>query len=833
MAGPQSTNSGEPTTQNEHLVVMDVESIQVSEERVTPSQLLQTVKPPADYALTNFLSRPVNINNDVWSEGSSYTDSWPIMQLLLQDSNIAEKLSGYVRMRATLNVEVISNASPFQYGAIQFSMKPCGGPYSGGKRVMGAAYDTNATYSDNLSQCSMLPNVVLIPTSNGSVKLTQPFIYHNEWLDLTDQDALSYYVELAAVSVGPLRTASADVGNPVDLSFYAWLTDVELMGPSALVPNSLSSSFSTVGSVAGTLKDVPNIGPFARAAEVAANAASSVASYFGYSHPVPQDPVVAVSIDPTAGLSTTHTSVHMDMLSMDANNALSVGSGGLGFEQGDNLALDNIVTREAILADGVWDTSASKFDTLFKASVQPDLARVDSETGNNGNLYMRYHFTPLSHVAKLFSYWRGDITFKFKFYPSKFHRGKLRLAFDPARDQGVLELTNVTKQITKVVDISEEPEFEMTIPYMSALEWLRTDDQETVAIPSSSIRHYDLGGNAVGYSRANSNGVIRLEVLNRLSTPNLSASVPFTISVCAASGFEFALPRDEYVTVFSYSSPASVNSKKDKVYMGEKILSLRDLIKRYVKYTTFSSPSLTNGATYTRLQIAMRRTPLPPGPATSGLVDTVVANFNRTADIAYSITAMSPITWMYGAFLGFRGGYNWKFVPSIHDGDLTNITVTRDRSNRAAALATKMYDMAAYTGSGGVTTSPSYAAHATVFGRGIDGPIGLAKARGINGMALNLAPVNPHCAVSAPMYSANKWHSYFPGIFGRGSGLLPDQDSANDNIVVAVDFTSPPGVFNTDPGLVDAYVAAADDMSYVFYTGPCKMYASVAPKYPV
>lgn len=792
--------------------------------------------------LKNYFSRPVQIGTYSWSEGSNIFKSFFPLHLFLTSSTMADKIKSYPRIRATINLEFVLNASPYQYGGLVMSIKPLATEYGGA-----VAYSTQ-TAAQNVSQMVMLPHVMIDPAKNTSAKMSIPFICPNEWWDAVSVSDLKLAAKASIQSIDVLRSCSSEVGNPIDISVYCFLTDVELMGTSQLnskdevVGTKWSDKVGEASASLGIMADVPVIGPYAKAASVIGGGVSKVMRFFGFSHPVPGGPVQYSAMNPTTGMAVTQGSVAYDILAADPANGLAVGNAGLGFDCGDELALKNIVTRPGYLGAGMWESSTSADERIFASCVSPEIHFWNTlSNGPSGWIYDQHWMTPMSHTSAAFAYWRGDITFTVKFFPSRFHRGKVKLTYEPAGEVGSTTKTDTSRQLSKIVDLAYASEVDFTIPYMSTTEWLHiNEDYLGSVIPSPATQHFEFGDlSGLGYDSRAHNGTFRLDVLNRLTGPNAVDGVPFIIMIRGAENLEFAQPK-QISNRFSYLPLATVNSQDETVtggtlvpaseepgshlrYMGETILSIRELIKRMTFYTSITPHPSSKTLTKARVQIRMKRLPLTPGPRSQ--VDQSVRNRANTANVPYLIAANNYITWFYSAFLGVRGGVYWRFVPNEPSFDSTSNTMTVSRTQEEDStykgLLAETVSREEIFGSYASTTH-DIPAYVNVFDSTSTWPLTTGF-----GASVATSRVNPQNGVSVPMYSQNKFRST-RALDGIVDESVPNGDGNFDNIIIQKDFLSS-GVANAPVPTIDAYVAAADDMSFVFYCGPPPIYYGASP----
>lgn len=848
-ATPASVGIYAPQSTNEHnQVTMEMGPIREVDVSV-PASSSSGLDAGLDdnFNLKKFLSRPVQIDTFTWAEGASISSSISPLKVLVESTSISRKLDGYSRLRCSLNVEIVVNASPYQYGALFTSLKPSGGNYGNIDRVGGARYKSFESETLCIGQMSMLPNGVVVPAENSSVKLSAPFVFPNEWIDLTDRGAggqTDFAFSLAFRSLGPLRTASSEVGNPLTINVFAWMTDVQIMGPSQIAVNGMiSDTASAVANAAGALTSVPTIGPYATAAEVVARATSTVARFFGFSHPVPNIPIEGTIIDPTPSFASAHTSNHMNVLSLDPGNGMTVGSGPLGYELPDEMVISNICSRPAVLTQGLWTAAAVEGSPLFTACVTPSLVYSEGLSGTGGQPYNVTNFPPTAFAAYNFAFWRGDMTFTLRFFPSKFHRGKIRVLYDPA---GLPGITDPTLIQTKVVDISESATISFEVPYMSNLAWLQNDDPTLVFIPGPTTSHWAVqSSSGLDHSSTYHNGVIRFEVLNSLTGPNNLADVPFVVYVHSNS-MEFSLPQ-EHENLVSGRDMISINGLTDNppgptsggdhilrddtklnlTYMGEKVVSLRDLIKRTTLVTTLATDPLVTRYENVRFQAIMRRTPMPPLFNTDGF-PYEVSDFAGTGNVSASLTKMTPLCWIGMAFIGVRGGYMWKFVPKNTE-ETFDIKLTRYHKSQSEALAMKLFPAEEITGAFATSSisTPAYLSTTAPYYSN-----SYLNDKSNTGTALALPNVIPTVSALVPMYSQNKWYTTQAVVVprpGTTDNTPPDTDQGYDNMILTVDY-KPKAAVDSPSVIVDAYCAAADDLSMVFFCGLPPIYTGGPPK---
>lgn len=651
-----------------------------------------------DTSLGAWFSRPALIDTIQWTEGTQLSGAILPWYEYFNTLSVYRKIQGYSRLRAKLVIKFVINATPFQYGALLVTYKPLvnrtGDPgaldFSGG--TIGSATNSQQV----LMALSQRPHVMLYPQTCEGAEMELPFIYSDNWMPLEGitgfDNSLKSMGEIIYESFGVLSTASAPTLNPVTISVFAYAKDVELSGPTIQSGDEyadggpISKPAAVISKAAGLLTSIPVIGPYMMATSVGMSYISRIARIFGYSNPPTINNVVAFTNDYLPSLADTQISTHSNKLSLDPKNELTIDPRTVGSNPGDELIISNYAKRPSYLFTSTWATSDGPSTNLAEIYITPELAHTISATGLNGGTYNVSQMTPMAHVSQMFSYWTGDIKVKFQFLCSKFHRGRVRLVFDPS---GPWVVTDPVLQINEVIDLAETTTFEFTVPYMAKSLWLPTTGHPLLFANSSDL-FADRGNPPFPYvttvpgqpSIPRFNGALRLEVINELSAPLDTANVPILIFVSAADNFELAGPRSIIQESASYASPyvlqsgdepaptdeggnsqrGYVSSKNTMVTMGEVAVSIRDLFHRAVCSwsTSFVCTPSTSTARMSGFNLILPRMPRFPGAYPNGY-DRV--DDYTTASTPYNSTSFTPLTWFIPCFTGYRGGIRWRLQP--------------------------------------------------------------------------------------------------------------------------------------------------------------------------
>jgi hypothetical protein len=648
-----------------------------------------------DVALSNFLKRPVEIYSTTWNESDTVTTTANFFpwKAYLTNSYIKDKLKNYAYIKFDLKLKFMVNASPFYYGAKLVSYQPLQDFHAGG-------IPTTYQIRNNILY-SQRPHIWIYPQNNEGGELTLPFLYYWNMVPLNYAINAENLGRIDLLNVVPLASANGVTGTGVSIVVYAWAENVTISGPTCQLllqsdeyDGPVSSVASAVATGAGYLSKIPIIGRFATATQIGANAIASIASMFGFTN----TPVISDTqpYRPNAFpvLASTEQGYPIDKLTVDPKNEVSVDPGCVGISPSDELMISNIASKESYLTSITWSTSHDPNRILFTAAVTPTL--LDKPLTSNSERFL----TPMAWVAMLFKYWRGDIIFRFKFVCTQYHRGRVRISYDPMGDNtnhiGSVSDTQTTVFNT-VVDLTKDTNVEVRVPYCQALAWLKHD--RTLArgwTASASPANY--------YEEKINNGILNVRVLTKLTAPVASSDVSFLVSVRAAENFELACPADidskisyfeiqsdsyectESISIVAGHGPSTSDPNRYLINMGENVVSLRQLLHRY-NFVTSTNDSLSGDDSFFTWTI--NRMPPTPGYDPTGR-STAVGLIATGSNFPYNFCAWTTISWISAAFIGQRGSVNWSFNP-ICDAELRCLyfgrnTVPNDPSESLGAL---------------------------------------------------------------------------------------------------------------------------------------------------
>jgi hypothetical protein len=787
-----------------------------------------------DIGLGSFLSRPTLIDTTTWTTSSVISVLKTIRPwfLFLNNTQIKKKIDNYAFLRGNLHIKVVLNGTPFQYGM----MRMCYSPLLG---FVGDKITVPSPINPILVPYSQQPGFYLYPQANAGGEMKLPFFLHKNWLDITSASEVQNMGTLNFVVYNPLRTAVSGGTTSVTLRVYAWMSDVQLMGAtSKLVLQAdeygkgvISAPASALASVAQSLSHVPIIGRFARATEIGASAVSKIATLFGYTNvPVIAD-VHGYTPMNAPMMASAHIGTQVQKLALDPKQELSIDPSPHGIGSVDELSLSYLKTKESYFAATSWSTSDSDGTQLFNMRVNPFQATsIDINNASSVSVGRQTYHVPLSYVGSLFKNWRGDIIVRMKVVCTKFHKGRLKISYDP---RGDITTTDPAENAvyTEILDIGEKDDVELRIPYHQDLPWLDIDQNLTDNWSP---------GNSLPPRAGIDNGIITVRVLTGLTAP-VSGTINLNFFVRGAENFEFANPAghigpdasnrvpsffqlqaEDLTDVVSsqvmMGTPAKTGVDRYALNYGECVGSLRNVLHRYVIQDTVSTANAETGFGYLLYRKLYKRMPYTPGyqltwPVSANRV--VAASGTR----AYAFNTMHPISWVSGMFLGYRGGVNVNVtVHSDKYGFLDDIKVVRATDALENTVANRYFSYHANLPTGASDSRKSF-----FLGRQQSLRDGLA------GFAVTSNKTNASVCFNLPDFNNRNFSLVDPSFYNLGSNIdgTDEQGALMDVKFSAVDDTQ--NNLTRNVTVQSAIGAGADWTNLFFLCCPTVFYQTANP----
>lgn len=599
---------------------------------------------------------------------------------------------------------MVISGTQFHYGRALVSYNPY---------TLGDAVTVDRQFiPQDLIAASQKPHFFLNPTNNEGGQLELPFFWPDNFLEIpkADWDGMG---EITIQSFGNLK--HANLGNdPVTVTIYIWASDVVLTMPTSHDPPLVSQSgrrpkrslgprnagnrmsndeygsgiiskpAAAIAKAAGQLSDLPIIGPYMVASQIAAGSLANIAKLFGYSRPAVITDIGLYKPSPAGNLANTDAADAVQKLTLDSKAELSVDPRTVGLTGEDEMGIVQYATRESYLTQFDWAPTDNPDKLLWNTRVLPmQLSTIDTEI----------HMTPLAHIATAFESWQGSLKFRFQVVKSNFHKGRLLIRWDP---NAFTSVVNYNTNYSRVVDIADLDDFEIVVGWGQSQPWKNCGDP------------YSTGSNFSTSTRLNENttegnGILEISVLNELVSPSTDSDVTINVFVSACEDIKFAAPTNDKIRQFSlFKPPGTLLSQSgipdknesetttDKptggapindigttsdpddptylVYYGDPPTSIRELIKRYCFTRGWAMPAATvdtlrvNGLRNKNLPYFVGWDPSGVDLATDG---TTPQTLGSTAFL----------TWFMPSYAGYKGAVRKKYM--FENAGNTNPNVVR------------------------------------------------------------------------------------------------------------------------------------------------------------
>jgi hypothetical protein len=794
--------------------------------------------------------------------------------LFFDNSRNVNRLANFNLMRSRLCVKFVVNGNGFYYGRLLASYNPLPG-------FDQVSVDRGLGLSVDSIGASQRPHIYINPTECQGGTLCVPFAHYQNALRVPS----AQWAEMGEVTVRQLNVlknvnVAPAAGQELTLSVFVWAEDVSLSVPTSsnpttiipqgievVVPQSdeygdtpVSAVASTVARVAGKLTNVPFIGKFAKATQLGAGFVGDIGKLFGFSRPAIIDPLQVYVPRYVGGLANVNTPEAVNKLSLDVKQEVTVDPSVVGVGSADEMGIVALAKRQSYYTTFPWQTAGNVYagagTKLFQTQVMPTVFQTLAPTVSS---LTEYHLTPSGMVALPFKYWGGSMEFRFQIVSSNFHRGRLRVVWDPDSLTGGVSSTGYNTMYTRIIDIADMRDFTFKVGWGKEYSFLpvRNPMQLEDGLPVPSYANGDDAHLTLG--KIYGNGTLSVYVVNDLTTPNpdpaVDASVEVNVFVNMCDDARFAEPTDAAISNISYfpstapvqpqmlevvpesdeqvaevqlSAPDSTNvttsvgasgSTDDHmmdVFFGEQIVSIRELLKRYCLHSACVTGSSSNENSGFTMNLTQPDFPYYKGYCPDGPHDSV--------DGKFGYCHMTYLNYFSPCYVAYRGGIRRKYLA-------TRNPYSNGASGEFYAATTLTDVYASVTRDDGVTKSLTsnssyspysfeqqlslfkFAFQSTNINSGFSSLIVNNCQSEANGAYVTPAQLNPSLEVELPFYTNRRFFN------ARRINLVDTRTVTDENPPVhTLQVTG-------NRCAVLSYVAAAEDFSLSFFMGVPRMYS--------
>jgi hypothetical protein len=451
-----------------------------------------------------------------------------------------------------------------------------------------------------------------------------------------------------------------------------------------------------------------------KATQMAAGATAAIARLFGYSRPVMIETGVPYIPTPVGNLANANVKDTSTKLTLDIKQELTVDPRTMGLGAVDEMTITSISQRESWLTKFGWETADPTETLLWNTEVNPV-----TWTENGDEL----HLPACAFATIPFRWWRGTMKYRFQVVASSFHKGRLRISYDP----NFQETDEYNTNYTYIIDLAKERDFTVDVGWGATTAFLRhlTPGLDDVNYSDGALTLSPLGFR---------NGTLSVYVVNELTVPNSTINNNIEINVFISTGddFEVASPNSADMRSYSYFPVAmaqaatpvaremtveeyvkqqlpkrkldsqageeynqpdadltqnevepmkldasesmavkiSPTDKSGCVFFGDPVSSFRQCLKRYNLHSVVG----LSGNDYRFFINVNSDFPYYRGYAPSAVNETTLPALGT----AYNFCTMTLLNYLTPAFTARRGGLRWKYARIAGDLDgSTPIVVSR------------------------------------------------------------------------------------------------------------------------------------------------------------
>ena len=661
-----------------------------------------------DYDFNKFLHRTVKLAEYEWQPGDTLGFTIDPWSLWANHAIIKGKLDNFKLFRCkNLKLTFVINTNRFNYGGVITDYYPL--LKFGNMPIQTSISIGNKSYVQGMMAASNRMHQIFDMSDSKSACMCLPFMFPFDYLDVTNSD---YWTSMGTInirSMTEMANGQGDTQSAFTMTVFAEMEDVKVGGVTSVLAvqagpgedeveeasttGIVSAPATAIANVAGKLKDVPIIGPFATATQIAAKATAGIASIFGYGAP-PNISSPSFMMRQPGIVAPTMGGTDNVPLTLDPKAGVTVDPRVTGVVDNDTNVL-SLSRRWSIYNYATWDIADEPGHEVFWSAVTPSMMwPADAGTGTS----FAVQHTNISYMAAPFDEWRGNLKFRFQIFANQIHRGRLRITFDP-NSLAAAQDGDYPTNLTWIIDLAEKKVFEIEVPYMQVEPYCLVPDPVDKVYSSSPVSGF-FGSQPPDNT---TNGFISVKVLNPL-TGSQTGAVTMYVSIAASADYDLQAPYSQAVEKFEYfpnppftslqreplvqagdfgestedddpaqlegnmaSSGESVKPQLPLVFFGEAVHDILALTKRYSfsEYMALPYSLLPNTTPGTNGGAMLRRTWLQSNyPITRGY-DNIAGHWHfATTNDTYNLTTNTMLNYFSTCYVGRRGSIRHKVVKS-------------------------------------------------------------------------------------------------------------------------------------------------------------------------
>jgi len=376
---------------------------------------------------------------------------------------------------------------------------------------------------------------------------------------------------------GLIRPQSS--GSKTSIKLPRGLTLSKQQGSETKVDNEgfVSKAAHSGKKITNFLSKVPVIGGLASGVGDALDVVGDVASFFGFQRPVDLDKSVTTILNPYHNQFNSTGRDMGDRLTLNPDSHLENIAGWSGVDS-DEMNFNFLKGIPTYTGSFSISTSDAYDVLLYSEKVTPMEQNFQLQsTGTVGTL-TEAQYGPMAYLGQYFQFWKGSMTYTFKFVKTEFHSCRLALIFAPIQYVGSVSNSQGDYCIRTIVD-------------------LRTDSEVTVTVPWLLNVPYQTVHSAGEDNSERCSGTLFVRVLNTLQAPETVAqSIDVLVYQSAGPDFEYAgLISSHNAPVFVPQSGTTVSdlmanspsgelsNTHNSAVIGDTFVSIKELLSMFCR----------------------------------------------------------------------------------------------------------------------------------------------------------------------------------------------------------------------------------------------------------
>jgi hypothetical protein len=362
-----------------------------------------------------------------------------------------------------------------------------------------------------------------------------PYSHYKDVMDVREITPDLFTVRVFAAT--PLRSVNGTPA-PIPVTIFARVTKTNFFGYTTNTftvvtqsaeaeektqkGNVISSTLGAVARVASSLTFLPKVGPVAGIVSAVAALGSGVARALGFSVPIN-----------VAAISPIQVRMPRIQQMEDLPHTIALGPTADGVVDVDYRLVNDTVQaadllffmqRPFLVNTMEIRPDHNPGDIVANVPICPSF--MNYQAYDSPPNPADYHPSPVAYCARLARLWRGSLRFHFSVVASGFHSMRYQLSYLPyftGASVPVITLADSNSLVKRVVDINNETETSITIPYLQPTPWLPTFVSRTEREFQNKL-----------------NGVLYVQILNKL-TSGQSTVEPIYVQMFVSAGDDFQL----------------------------------------------------------------------------------------------------------------------------------------------------------------------------------------------------------------------------------------------------------------------------------------------------